>query len=392
MLEHKTPNHTFWKNGIFYFRRRVPSDLSHHYTSGQIAYSLRTRSASVAASRASKAAQQLDEYWFHLRIKDRDLPGKHLLRLQGTHTAASMVQMAADVGTSVKLSEAVGIYLRIKGRNRGGAFQRTTERSCGYVIDICGDKDLLAYSKADATRFRDVLIERGLTGSSIARIFGAVRSVINFAASEQGLTMTNPFSGVYYDRQQGVKDRSPLPSKALKAVQAECKRLDDDLRWLVALVSDTGLRLAEAAGLQRQDIVLDGEAPHVVVKEHPWRRLKTSGSARSVPLVGVSLWAARRILAQEGEEGGFAFPRYNRSGETKANAASAALNKWLKPMVPSNCTMHSFRHSMRDRLRAVECPSDIVDQIGGWQTKGVGHSYGHGYPLPVLQKWMKAVV
>ncbi|MRH20308.1 DUF6538 domain-containing protein [Rhodovulum strictum] len=35
MLEHKTPNHTFWKNGVFYFRRRVPSDLSHHYTSGQ---------------------------------------------------------------------------------------------------------------------------------------------------------------------------------------------------------------------------------------------------------------------------------------------------------------------------------------------------------------------
>ncbi|MGR3621084.1 DUF6538 domain-containing protein [Pseudophaeobacter sp.] len=37
MLTHKTPAHTFWKNGIFYFRRRVPSDLSHHYTSRLIA-------------------------------------------------------------------------------------------------------------------------------------------------------------------------------------------------------------------------------------------------------------------------------------------------------------------------------------------------------------------
>ena len=27
--------------------------------------------------------------------------------------------------------------------------------------------------------------------------------------------------------------------------------------------------------------------------------------------------------------------------------------------------MHSFRHSMRDRLRAVSCPSEMVDQIGG---------------------------
>ncbi|MDA0357981.1 MAG: hypothetical protein O3C14_02595, partial [Proteobacteria bacterium] len=43
-----------------------------------------------------------------------------------------------------------------------------------------------------------------------------------------------------------------------------------------------------------------------------------------------------------------------------------------------------FRHSLRDRLRAVECPSDIIDQIGGWQTAGVSQSYGerqsNGYP------------
>jgi hypothetical protein len=109
-----------------------------------------------------------------------------------------------------------------------------------------------------------------------------------------------------------------------------------------------------------------------------------------MPLVGVALWAAQRNLAQ-GPESKFAFPRYNKSEQTNANVASAALNKWLKPMVPERCTMHSFCHSMRDRLRAVECPSDVVDQIGGWQTEGVDHSYGQGYPLAVLQKWMKAV-
>jgi len=29
-----------------------------------------------------------------------------------------------------------------------------------------------------------------------------------------------------------------------------------------------------------------------------------------------------------------------------------------------------------------------VDQIGGWQTGGVGHGYGSGYPLEVLYEWM----
>ncbi len=43
-------------------------------------YSLRTKSVVVATSRAQRAAQQFDEHWYHLRIQDVDLPGKHLLR------------------------------------------------------------------------------------------------------------------------------------------------------------------------------------------------------------------------------------------------------------------------------------------------------------------------
>ncbi|MBW0159735.1 tyrosine-type recombinase/integrase, partial [Sinorhodobacter sp. B57] len=296
--------------------------------------------------------------------------------------------MAQPVAETVKLSEAVGIYLRLKGQGRPVTFQRAAERSCGYVIDVCGDRDITAYKKADANAFRDDLIKRKLAGSSITRIVGTVRAVINFAASEMGIDITNPFGNVYYDRSAGVEDRSPLPLDVIHALQSECRKIDDDLRWLVALVSDTGMRLAEAAGLLKEDLKLDAPIPHVVIREHPWRRLKTSSSARVVPLVGMSLWAARRIH-ESVDDSVFAFPRYNRDQQTNANSASAALNKWMKPNVPKKCTMHSFRHSMRDRLRAVECPADIVDQIGGWQTEGVGHSYGSGYPLEVLAKWMR---
>jgi hypothetical protein len=39
----------------------------------------------------------------------------------------------------------------------------------------------------------------------------------------------------------------------------------------------------------------------------------------------------------------------------------------------------------------VECPSDIVDAIGGWKTSGVGQGYGNGYPLEVLKRWMEKI-
>ena len=47
---------------------------------------------------------------------------------------------------------------------------------------------------------------------------------------------------------------------------------------------------------------------------------------------------------------------------------------------------------MRDRLRAVECPADIIDQIGGWSRKGVGESYGRGYQVEQLYRWMANAV
>ena len=88
----------------------------------------------------------------------------------------------------------------------------------------------------------------------------------------------------------------------------------------------------------------------------------------------------------------FAFPTFNDGRRINANSASAALNKWLKSKIGQGYKIHSFRHSMRDRLRAVECPSDVTDQIGGWATVEVGQSCGKGYPEEIMIKWMRQLV
>lgn len=231
------------------------------------------------------------------------------------------------------LSEAVEVYLKLKGNDRPATFRRAAERSCGYVIDVAGDKDLRAYTKNEANQFRDMLIKRGLSGSSITRIFGTVRSVTNFAASEMGISITNPFGGVYFDRQAGVQEREPLPVEAILVIQNECQRHDDELRWLVALISDTGMRLAEATGLTRDDLIIDADHPKVVIREHPWRRLKTASSAREVPLVGKALWAAKRIH-NASTKSKYAFPRYNRSSHTSSLISEKRLIDATKGIAP----------------------------------------------------------
>ena len=85
------------------------------------------------------------------------------------------------------------------------------------------------------------------------------------------------------------------------------------------------------------------------------------------------------------------FPRYIKDGKCKADSASAAINKWIKKDF-DGLTAHCLRHTFRDRLRAVECPMDMVDQIGGWKSaSSIGNNYGQGYSMEQMKKWMRLV-
>jgi integrase len=370
-----SPSYIRNRDGIYHFIRRIPVDLQGHYRSDRVCLSLRTKSEPKALQVAGSISQRLDDYWSGLRLQKMDVPAIHLLISDNDDARHD----------SPTLKEAVEAYLILKGGVTNPVFARTARRNGRYVITALSNRPITAYSSADAAKFRDYLFDKGLSLGSVRRIFGSVRSIINLVMREQGIEGTNAFSGTYMPQRYDQKERQPIPSAALSVLQQNCKDKDDEARWLIALISDTGMRLAEAAGLAMNDIYLDEELPHISIRTHSWRRLKTRSSERVVPLVGASLWAAKR-LHQRG--GAFAFPRYCNTEGCNANSASAALNKWMKGIIGNEYVIHGLRHSLRDRLRAVECPSDIIDQIGGWTTEGVGHGYGRGYTLEVMAKWM----
>ena len=104
-----------------------------------------------------------------------------------------------------------------------------------------------------------------------------------------------------------------------------------------------------------------------------------------IPLVGASLWASQRLL--DTVSGEFLFPQYVNGISTNANSASAALNKWMKTFLPKECVVHGMRHAFRDRLRAVNVPSHMIDQLGGWSLQSVGQGYGDVYSLHQTSCW-----
>ena len=86
----------------------------------------------------------------------------------------------------------------------------------------------------------------------------------------------------YYMPEAESKRRVSIPVETIRQIQQSCMEHDDDMRWLIALITDTGIRLGEAAGLQINDLKLDEEIPYVDIKPHPWRSLKTKGSQRQL--------------------------------------------------------------------------------------------------------------
>jgi len=155
--------------------------------------------------------------------------------------------------------------------------------------------------------------------------------------------------------------------------------MNDEERAAVHVMINTGARPSEIINLRRDRIILDAEIPHIQVRPDD-RVLKTEWSYRDIPLVGVALEAMRRF-----PDG---FPRYYDRGDV----FSATVNKYLedhKLKESERHTLYSLRHGFKDRLREVETPDELKDELMGHDTKKPKYGDGHGLRLKL--KYVSAI-
>ena len=285
------PALVYAKRGIFYFGRRVPRDLQRFYGSPKVVLSLRTKSVRKAKRQAQRIAAKLEEQWDLLRLV-------HLEDRVGNNRVEVLAgQSPLLVDTTPPLTKAAVTYLAGKGSHRPKTFRQAVDRAVRNMVEVGGDLPISSYTRSQVNSLRDKLQSSGLATASIRRQLSTLLALVNYVSKELGLDPNPAFSGVIInevDVDADIQKRPSAPLDVINAVQQRCHQMDDEARWAIALVSDTGLRLSEALGLVKDDVILDDPVPHLVVRSHPWRRLKTSASARKVPLVGAALWAAQR--------------------------------------------------------------------------------------------------
>ena len=166
----RPPKYTYIKDNTYYFSRSVPADLRCFYTKPRIIQSLRTNSQSRALTASKVFASKLDDYWLGLRLKRLEVPAAHLL----------IADDSASDSALPSIEEALELYFSVIGKGRQKLFFTTAQRYIGYLIECLGVRAIDNYSSKDATILGEWLIKKGLSNSSLQRVFSGIYDELSY--------------------------------------------------------------------------------------------------------------------------------------------------------------------------------------------------------------------
>ena len=352
--------YTLCRSGTYYYNRCVPKHAVQAY-------------GSFIRQALSKCPEEAEAYAKRLGNV-----------LEGSWSTTTSIQ-PVDIPTillsfkprSFKLSEIATEYVVVKSID-----PRPPRIALQSFISLAGDRDVGEYMREDAKLFLRHLEMSGNKTATIRKRINSISAILNYAYAELDLDKRNPFSRLFIKGEgEDSHKRGTFTNEQLKWGYDKALASGSQIKFLMPLLGETGCRLAEIVGLKLEDIDLVNGLIHI--RPNSARKLKTKSSQRTLPLVGYAKLAMKQSLKQADDT--FLFPRYIRDEKCYATHASNALNKWLKKDF-DGLTVHCLRHTFRDRLRAVECPMDLIDQIGGWKSvSSIGNNYGEGYNLVALK-------
>jgi len=228
---------------------------------------------------------------------------------------------------------------------------------------------------------------------------GRLNACFSRANSHFDLSLSNPFDGLRKkeSKRQKIEKRRSFSPAELEAYETALSKKSDEIRLIGLLMIGTGCRTKEISGLTRGEVCLDRNIPFIQIRHNHIRNVKNDNSERDVPLVGPCLDALRDYLAKLPESdapSASLFPRYGRDGG--ADAVSQTLNRIIREELKVSdrkLVAYSTRHTMQDKLRAVEAPPHLREEIMGREHESpTAHGYGDGNLLSTLQRELAKAV
>jgi integrase len=314
-------------------------------------------------------------------IQQFDINGIQIDKELLTQLLAKHLGLNSTQAIRHKFSQAFEIYLRERSTNNRKRFTNTATRSFNNFVSQFGDLYLDEIKHLHGIQYRDAQLARGLNPTSVRKHFNTLNAVLNLAFKHLDIDRLSPFRALHIAGVDEVKRPMRIITPELLH-EVKQRLLTRKLPYrLVALVQlNTGMRVSEPIFARREDLILKHEIPHIWVRKNALTDRKTKSSIRAIPLVGVSLDAARALdKIAELEKSEWLVPRY--AHENGNSSCSAVINKHLRDL---EFRSHMFRHALIDRLKACnDIPTRLAESITGHSSGGSDfNTYGTvGYTL-----------
>src|ERR1700733_9038172 len=242
---------------------------------------------------------------------------------------------------------------------------------------LTDNKPLKDCNRDDGRLLVKHFLEQKLAIKTIEKKIAWLNAAVNLATSEGRHKSINPFSSIIPEDKDKSRRRLPLSDADVKQIKRNLDRLDKPDQLLVCLLASTGMRISEAFEIDGED--KERGVRYVMIGK------KTAQSLRRVPLPAAVLPYLPKAIKG---------PLFDRTKNADpSDAASKRLNRFLDDIgiTDPRKVVHSLRHRAQDRLRAAECPEDIRWSILGHEEETVADSYGTGFSVPQLKKWIDKI-
>jgi integrase len=265
--------------------------------------------------------------------------------------------------------ELLEMYLR--HANISERFEREARDTWAIYKQLTNSKPLAKATRDDGRSLVQYFKDKGNKSATVVKKIGWLRAACRFAIKE-GRLQFNPFAEVVSENSKDELRRKPLGDAEMAVCKKHLGTLSERDQVLFRFLATTGARLGEA-------FHIDGEQSergvrYVVIGS------KTEASLRRLPLPKDLLPYLPKAIKG---------PLF--SGSPKA--ASKRLNDFLDEcgLKEAAIVVHSLRHRAADRLRSHECPVDIRHALLGHETRSIAESYGEGFAVPLLKKWIDKI-
>jgi len=424
------------RGGNFYYYRRVPKDLSDIDPRRYIKISLKTKDPATARRRAVIQNDAVEKYWRDLMagpqapteqaaayrkvVQTARMHGFAYRDIQDLTENASAAELVdrmlalrnaeghkpenktvrnALTGTAeqseIKLSQVWDVFRpksadRLLGKtdHQIRKWENPRRRALENFIEAIGNKTITEITRKDVLRFQEWWLRRvtkeGLKPVGANKNFRHVKDILDRVYTVLDVAPVSDIDTLFAKIKLQVTEESRKSYEAsyVQKVFLRSTALDglnEEARALIYIMADTGARVVEVTGLMAEDIHLNVPIPYIHIRSNKRGGLKTGHSDRQIPLVGAALYGAHMI--PKGME------RY-----TNADSVSTLINKYLRHHdlnAAEGQSLYSLRHTFKDRLRDVQAPEEVIDNLMGHRARGP--KYGRGHILETKHEWLEKI-